>query len=54
MGLLTWMLRLVVPFNGIVARPKFLAMLGGLITLSVSDAVLPLPAAVESMVTLLL
>lgn len=54
LGLLTWMLRLVVPFNGIVARPKFLAMLGGLITLSVSDAVLPLPAAVESMVTLLL
>src|SRR5215470_6103994 len=42
----------VVPFSGIVVAPKFLTMCGGLITLSVSFAVLPLPASVESIVTL--
>ena len=48
------MLRLVVPFSGIVATPKFLAMLGGLMTFRVSDDVFPFPAIVELIVTLLL
>lgn len=50
--LLTVRVRPVVPFSGIVAAPKLLAMCGGLMTLSVSDDVFPLPASVESIVTL--
>src|SRR5215467_6262924 len=46
------MVRVVVPFRGMVAAPKALALCGGSMTLSVSLAVLPLPASVESMVTL--
>jgi hypothetical protein len=52
--LLTVMVRLVVPFSGIVATPKFLAMLGGLMTFRLSDDVFPFPAIVEAIVTLLL
>jgi hypothetical protein len=48
--------RLVVPFNGIVAAPNAFAIVGGLMTsrfaLEVEFA--PVPAAVELMVTLLL
>ena len=46
------MVRLVVPFSGMVAAPKALALCGGSITLSVSFDVLLLPASVESIVTL--
>src|SRR5215469_6538241 len=46
------MVRLAVPFSGMVAAPKALALCGGSITLSVSFDVLLLPASVESMVTL--
>src|SRR2546427_2312651 len=45
--------RLVVPFNGIVAAPKAFAMVGGLMIVRFAEEVLPLPASVESMVTLL-
>src|SRR5262249_14120716 len=48
------MVKLVVPFKGILLAPKAFALVGGLMTLSVSLAVLPLPAIVELMVTLLL
>ena len=50
--LLTVKVRLVVPFSGIVDAPKLFTMCGGLMTLTVSDAVLPLPASVEVTVTL--
>ena len=46
--------RLVGVFRGVLAAPKALAICGGATTVSVADAVFPLPAAVESMVTLLL
>src|SRR5947209_5830131 len=46
--------RLVVPFNGIVAAPKTFATVGGLMTVRFAEEVLPLPASVESIVTLLL
>ena len=46
--------RLVVPFNGIVAAPKALTICGGLMTVRFADEVLPVPAATELMVTLLL
>ena len=48
--------RLVVPFNGMVAAPNCLAMLGGLMTVRLADDVdsAPVPAAVELMVTELL
>ena len=52
--LLTVKVRLVVPFSGIVAAPNALAMVGGLMTVRLADDVLPLPASVELMVTLLL
>ena len=48
------MVRLVVPFSGIVAVPKLLTMCGGLMTVRMSEAVFPLPASIESIVTLLL
>ena len=44
--------RLVVPLSGMVAAPKTLAILGGLITVRLAEEVFPLPASVESMVTL--
>jgi len=43
----------VVPFSGIVAAPKALAIDGGLITVMFAEEVLPLPASVESIWTLL-
>src|SRR5215471_18056454 len=48
--------RLVVPFNGMVAAPKALAIVGGLMTVRLSLEVdcAPVPAAVELIVTLLL
>jgi hypothetical protein len=54
--LLSVKVRLVVPFNGIVVAPNAWTTLGGLTTvrLGLAEAVLPLPASVESMVTLLL
>src|SRR5581483_3724557 len=47
--------RLVVPLSGILLVPNTLPMVGGLITvrLGLAVAVLPLPASVESIVTLL-
>ena len=51
--LLTVKVRLVVPFSGIVAAPNALAIVGGLITVIFADEVLPLPASVESIWTLL-
>ncbi len=39
--------RVVVPFNGIVAAPKALVMLGGFMTVKFADAVLPVPPFVE-------
>lgn len=50
--LLSVKVRLVVPFSGIVAAPNALVMLGGLMTVILADDVLPLPASVESIVTL--
>jgi hypothetical protein len=46
--------RLVVPFSGIVAAPNTLAIVGGLMTVIFAEDVLPLPASVESIWTLLL
>ena len=43
----------VVPFSGIVAAPKALAMVGGLMTVIFAEDVLPLPASVERICTLL-
>src|SRR6266849_2505829 len=40
-------LKLVEPFNGIVAAPKDLVMVGGLATVTLADAVLPVPPFVE-------
>src|ERR1700676_186130 len=54
LALETVKVRLVVPLRGMVAAPKTLAMVGGLMTVRVEEEVLPLPASEESMVTLLL
>jgi hypothetical protein len=54
LGLVTVKVRLVVPFTGIVATPKAFVIVGGLMTVKVAELVFPLPASVESMVTLLL
>jgi hypothetical protein len=43
----------VVPFSGMVAAPNAFAMVGGLITVKLAEDVLPLPASVESIWTLL-
>jgi D-ribose pyranose/furanose isomerase RbsD len=43
----------VVPFSGIVAAPNALAIVGGLMTVKLADEVLPLPASVERIDTLL-
>jgi hypothetical protein len=43
----------VVPFSGIVAAPNALVILGGLMTVIFADDVLPLPASVERIWTLL-
>src|SRR5689334_3505361 len=53
--LLRVMVRLVVPFSGIVVAPKAFALVGGLITVRLAEEVesAPVPAAVELMVTLL-
>lgn len=51
--LATVMVKLVVAPNAMLGWPKVLLMCGGLITVRLAgDVVLPLPAAVESMVTL--
>ena len=54
--LLTVNVKLVVPFNGMVAAPNCLAMVGGLMTVRLAEDVdcAPVPAAVELMVTELL
>src|SRR5579871_888525 len=52
--LVTVKVRLVVAPKGIVALPKALAICGGRMIVRLAEAVLPLPASVESMVTLLL
>lgn len=44
--------RLVVPLRGMVAAPKALLIDGGLMTVRLADDVFPLPASVESIVTL--
>src|SRR5262249_33198568 len=49
LGLVTWMVRLVVPFSGIDVTPKFLVAVGGLMTFNESVEVLPLPASEELM-----
>ena len=46
-GLLMVKLRLVLPFTGIEAAPKALLMVGGLATVMLADAVLPVPPLVE-------
>jgi hypothetical protein len=46
--------KLVVPFSGMVTAPNALTAREGLLTVRVSEEVLPLPASVESIVTLLL
>jgi hypothetical protein len=45
--------RLVVPFSGMVTAPNAFAMVGGLMTVKLAEDVLPLPASVESIWTLL-
>ena len=45
--------RVVAPFSGMEAAPKDFNMLGGVMTVKLAEDVLPLPASVESMVTLL-
>src|SRR5215813_7806954 len=50
--LLSVMVRVVVPFRGIVGAAKALALCGGSMTLSESFDVLPLPASVELIATL--
>src|SRR6478609_1681184 len=45
--------RLVVPFSGIVAAPNAFTICGGLMTVMLADEVLPLPASVERIWTLL-
>jgi hypothetical protein len=54
LALLTVNVRLVVPFKGTVEAPNVLVIAGGAITVRVAEAVFPLPASEESMVTLLL
>src|SRR5580700_4649336 len=54
LGFVTVKDRLVAPFRGIVAAPNALTIVGALITVRLADAVFPLPASVELMVTLLL
>src|SRR6185437_15253138 len=51
--LLTVNVRLVVPFSGIVAAANALAIVGGLMTVMLADDVLPLPASVDKIWTLL-
>ena len=46
-GLTRVKLRVVIPFNEIVAAPKLLLMLGGATTVRLSLAVLPVPPLVE-------
>ncbi len=46
-GLVTLNVSVVVPFNGIVAAPKALAMAGGLATVRLAVAVFPAPPLVE-------
>jgi len=53
-GLVTVKVRLVVPFSGTVVAPNALRMVGGFITVRFAEAVFPLPASDESIVTLLL
>ncbi len=53
LGLLIANVKLVVPFSGTAAAPKVLVIPGGLITVRLAEEVLPFPASVESMVTLL-
>ena len=45
--------RLVVPFSGMVAAPNAFAIVGGLMTVMLAEDVLPLPASVERIWTLL-
>ena len=54
LGLLMVNVRLVAPFSGMLAAPNALAMVGALITVKLAEEVLPVPASVELMVTLLL
>ena len=51
--LLTVTVSVVVPFNGIVAAPNAFALVGGLMTVKLAVEVLPLPASVERIDTLL-
>lgn len=51
--LLSVNVKLVVPFNGIVTAPNAFAMVGGLMTVRLAEDVLPLPASVERIWTLL-
>lgn len=46
-GLLMLKLKVVVPFNGMVAAPKLLVMETGLATVKLADAVFPVPPLVE-------
>ena len=46
-GLVMVKLKLVVPFSGMVAAPKDLAMLGGAIAVRLAEAVFPVPPLVE-------
>jgi len=52
LGFVIVSVRLVVPFRGMVEAPKTLFMVGGLMTFRLADAVFPLPASLEFMVTL--
>src|SRR5215471_18962302 len=52
--LLTVMVRLVVPFRGMVVAPKALALVGGLMTVRLAVGVLPSPASLDRIWTLLL
>jgi len=51
--LLTVNVRLVVPFSGMLAAPNAFAIVGGLMTVKLAEDVLPLPASVERIWTLL-
>jgi hypothetical protein len=46
--------RLVTPFSGIVDAPNALTIVGGMIAVRLAEAVFPLPASAELIVTLLL
>jgi hypothetical protein len=50
--LLSVKVRLVAPFSGIVVAPNTFVIAGGLMTVRLAVAVFPLPASVESIVTL--